>query len=147
MTVTRASPAASPAVAVTFTAPLRTRRRVPRTQATRGAAAEGAQANFDHRGRVCAGVQRAAAVEEAQVIVAQGHGQPPDNGNLAPMIERMEGHLDETPANATADAWNPEAEAGRAALGTEAGLDGAAAGRSQNGAIRKRNRRTPRRIP
>ena len=61
--------------------------------------------------------------EEAQVIVAQGvTDQPPDNGNLAPMIERVEGHLDETPANATADAgyWNPEAEDRARALGTEA---------------------------
>ncbi len=61
--------------------------------------------------------------EEAQVIVARGvTDQPPDNGNLAPMIERVQGHLDETPANATADAgyWNPEAEDRARALGTEA---------------------------
>ena len=61
--------------------------------------------------------------EEAQVIVAQGvTDQPPDNGNLAPMIEPVEGHPDETPANATADAgyWNPEAEGRARALGTEA---------------------------
>ena len=61
--------------------------------------------------------------EEAQVIVAQGvTDQPPNNGNLAPMIERVQGHLDETPANVTADAgyWYPEAEDRARALGTEA---------------------------
>ena len=61
--------------------------------------------------------------DEAQVIVARGvTDQPPDNGNLTPLIERVEGHLDETPTNATADAgyWNPEAEGRARALGTEA---------------------------
>ena len=94
--------------------------------------ADGAQANFtDPESGIMKGADgfvrgynaRLAVDEEAQVIVAQGvTDQPPDNGNLAPMIERVEGHLDETPANATAGAgyWNPEAEDRARALGTEA---------------------------
>ena len=103
------------------------------TQATTGGRpADGAQANFtDPESSIMKGADgfvqgynaQLAVDEEAQVIVAQGvTDQPPDNGNLAPMIERVEGHLDETPANATADAgyWNPEAEDRARALGTEA---------------------------
>ena len=103
------------------------------TQATTGGQpADGAQANFtDPESSIMKGADgfvqgynaQLAVDEEAQVIVAQGvTDQPPDNGNLAPMIERMEGHPDETPANATADAgyWNPEAEDRARALGTEA---------------------------
>ena len=103
------------------------------TQATTGGLpADGAQANFtDPESSIMKGADgfvqgynaQLAVDEEAQVIVAQGvTDQPPDNGNLAPMIERVEGHLDETPANATADAgyWNPEAEDRAQALGTEA---------------------------
>ena len=103
------------------------------TQATTGGLpADGAQANFtDPESSIMKGADgfvqgynaQLAVDEEAQVIVAQGvTDQPPDNGNLAPMIERVEGHLDETPANATADAgyWNPEAEDRARALGTEA---------------------------
>ena len=99
---------------------------------TAGLPADGAQANFtDPESSIMKGADgfvqgydaQLAVDEEAQVIVAQGvTDQPPDNGNLAPMIERVEGHLDETPANATADAgyWNPEAEDRARALGTEA---------------------------
>ena len=103
------------------------------TQATTGGLpADGAQANFtDPESSIMKGADgfvqgynaQLAVDEEAQVIVAQGvTDQPPDNGNLAPMIERVEGHPDETPANATADAgyWNPEAEDRARALGTEA---------------------------
>ena len=103
------------------------------TQATTGGLpADGAQANFtDPESSIMKGADgfvqgynaQLAVDEEAQVIVAQGvTDQPPDNGNLAPMIERVEGHPDETPANATADAgyWNPEAEGRARALGTEA---------------------------
>ena len=99
---------------------------------TGGRPADEAQANFtDPESSIMKGADgfvqgynaQLAVDEEAQVIVAQGvTDQPPDNGNLAPMIERVEGHLDETPANATADAgyWNPEAEDRARALGTEA---------------------------
>ncbi len=103
------------------------------TQATTvGRPADGAQANFtDPESSIMKGADgfvqgynaQLAVDEEAQVIVARGvTDQPPDNGNLAPMIERVQGHLDETPANATADAgyWNPEAEDRARALGTEA---------------------------
>ena len=99
---------------------------------TGGLPAEGAQANFtDPESSIMKGADgfvqgynaQLAVDEEAQVIVAQGvTDQPPDNGNLDPMIERVAGHLDETPANVTADAgyWNPEAEDRARALGTEA---------------------------
>ena len=103
------------------------------TQATTvGQPADGAQANFtDPESSIMKGTDgfvqgynaQLAVDEEAQVIVAQGvTDQPPDSGNLVPMIERVDGHLDETPANATADAgyWNPEAEDRARALDTEA---------------------------
>ena len=106
-------------------------RRETRTT-TGGLPADGAQANFtDPESSIMKGADgfvqgynaQLAVDDETQVIVAQGvTDQPPDNGNLVPMIERVEDHLDETPANATADAgyWNPEAEDGARALGTEA---------------------------
>ena len=103
------------------------------TQATTvGQPADGAQANFtDPESNIMKGTDgfvqgynaQLAVDEEAQVIVAQGvTDQPPDSGNLVPMIERVDGHLDEMPANATADAgyWNPEAEDRARALDTEA---------------------------
>ena len=61
--------------------------------------------------------------EEAQVIVAQGvTNQPPDNGNLPPMLARAVGALGAAPEHATADAgyWNLDVEAQARELGTQA---------------------------
>ena len=61
--------------------------------------------------------------EEAQVIVAQGvTNQPPDNGNLRPMVSRVAVALGKAPANVTADAgyWNSEVEEQVRELGSEA---------------------------
>ena len=61
--------------------------------------------------------------EKAQVIVAQGvTNQPPDSGNLRPMVARVVSALGEAPTNVTADAgyWNSEVEEQARELGSEA---------------------------
>ena len=120
------------------------------TQATTGGQpAEGAQANFtDPESSIMKGADgfvqgynaQLAVDEEAQVIVAQGvTDQPPDNGNLAPMIERMggtsgrnAGERDGRRRILEPGSGGPGAGAGHRGLG----LDGAAAGRRWGGTER-----------
>lgn len=64
------------------------------------------------------------AVDDAhQIIVAQAvTNQPPDNGNLLPLLEQIHEVCEATPAVCTADAgyWSPEAPARCAERGTQA---------------------------
>lgn len=60
--------------------------------------------------------------EENQIILAQGvTNQPPDSGNLVPLVEQTQTLCGASPAQVTADAgyWNPQAPAACEGLGTE----------------------------